>query len=152
MTRFYGGLIVAQDCGQKVLKLLLPAESGLLHCLMFFDSSGIRYIRGRGKNNEDEEKLGVGSCTQLLLIIALSWKLHLHTCRIRPTIVVKVLRRLSPFLPFPPPLLFFIFHFIFPVLRSVKFSKNDDRNWNNFQRQYIQILQDVFSFVNRSIK
>lgn len=144
MTRFYGGLIVAQDCGQKVLKLLLPAESGLLHRLMFFDSSGIRYIRGRGKNDEDEEKLGVGSCTQLLLIIALSWKLHLHTCRIRPTFAVKVLRRLSPFLPFfPPPLLFFI---LFSLFFVVKFSKNDDRNWNNFQRgrQYIQIMQDMF--------
>lgn len=152
MTRFYGGLIVAQDCGQKVLKLLLPAESGLLHRLMFFDSSGIRYIRGRGKNDEDEEKLGVGSCTQLLLIIALSWKLHLHTCRIRPTIAVKVLRRLSPFLPFfLPPL---IFHFVFLVLRSVKFSKNDDRNQNNFQ-QYIQILQDfsrIFSCKQKCIK
>lgn len=112
MTRFYGGLIVAQDCGQKVLKLLLPAESGLLHRLMFFDSSGIRYIRGRGKNDEDEEKLGVGSCTQLLLIIALSWKLHLHTCRIRPTFAVKVLRRLSPFLPFFPPPLYFSFCFL----------------------------------------
>lgn len=144
MTRFYGGLIVAQDCGQKVLKLLLPAESGLLHRLMFFDSSGIRYIRGRGKNDEDEEKLGVGSCTQLLLIIALSWKLHLHTCRIRPTFAVKVLRCLSPFLPFfSPPLLFFI---LFSLFFVVKFSKNDDRNWNNFQRgrQYIQIMQDMF--------
>lgn len=37
-TRFYGGLIVARDCGQKVVKLLLPAESGLLHCLTLPDS------------------------------------------------------------------------------------------------------------------